>query len=238
MAWLQSRTWKRVFFTLFLTGMVWQLAGCDNDKEPEQRKAFIQFLQTRILPSEKLSVPTLTAQEKESFGKYADDYAILSDYSSEMTTAFSGNDQAMRQMRGVTSAKDMVEKRETIEKSRKEVGNIESKRADTMKSVEERYSKLKQPDDLKAVFDQAYQKTVVRPNALLTQTLSLTDAILGQALDIGNYLNSLGNKVQYTGAMAQFTDQKQLDLFNEKLSAMREKQQELLTVARQLAGMQ
>ncbi|MBF3321000.1 DUF3053 family protein, partial [Leptospira borgpetersenii serovar Hardjo-bovis] len=71
-----------------------------------------------------------------------------------------------------------------------------------------------------------------------TQTLSLTDAILGQALDIGNYLNSLGNKVQYTGAMAQFTDQKQLDLFNEKLSAMREKQQELLTVARQLAGMQ
>ena len=50
----------RVFLLPFmLLLMMFALSGC-GDKEPAQRKAFIDFLQTRILDKPVLAVPQLT----------------------------------------------------------------------------------------------------------------------------------------------------------------------------------
>ena len=58
------------------------LAAC-GDKEPEQRAAFTQFLQTRIIDKPGVRVPQLTAEEK-SFGDYAAHYAVITDFNSGM----------------------------------------------------------------------------------------------------------------------------------------------------------
>src|SRR5271156_6900450 len=54
------------------------VAGCDN--EPAERKAFIEFLQTRIIDKPGLHVPHLTPEEAKSFGPYAQQYAVITDF--------------------------------------------------------------------------------------------------------------------------------------------------------------
>src|SRR5580658_7491601 len=54
------------------------VAGCDD--EPAQRKAFIEFLQTRIIDKPGMHVPHLTPEEAKSFGDYAKQYAIITDF--------------------------------------------------------------------------------------------------------------------------------------------------------------
>ena len=49
----------------------------------EQRAAFTQFLQTRII-DKPVRVPQLTAEEKKSFGDYAAHYAVITDFNSGM----------------------------------------------------------------------------------------------------------------------------------------------------------
>src|SRR5215469_6459699 len=58
--------------------VVFLLTGCDN--EPAQRKAFIEFLRTRIIDKPGLHVPHLTPDEAKSFGDYAKQYAIITDF--------------------------------------------------------------------------------------------------------------------------------------------------------------
>src|SRR5215472_15982281 len=64
---------------LALTG----LTACGDD-EPNQRKAFIEFLQTRIINKPGLHVPTLTADESARFGDYAKHYAVIADFNGNL----------------------------------------------------------------------------------------------------------------------------------------------------------
>src|SRR6201999_2151422 len=54
------------------------LAGCQD--EPTERKAFIEFLQTRIIDKPGLHVPHLTPEQERGFGDYAKQYAIITDF--------------------------------------------------------------------------------------------------------------------------------------------------------------
>ncbi|HWT30478.1 MAG TPA: DUF3053 family protein, partial [Propylenella sp.] len=51
------------------------LAGC-GASDAEQKAAFSEFLQTRVLDKTGIHVPQLTDEERESFGQYAEHYAI------------------------------------------------------------------------------------------------------------------------------------------------------------------
>ncbi|WP_279379422.1 DUF3053 family protein [Sodalis glossinidius] len=68
---------------------VFQLTGC-GDKEPEQRQAFIQFLQNTILPGGE-RIPTLSVAQKEQFGPYANDYQILQTFSDKFLSSVNGS---------------------------------------------------------------------------------------------------------------------------------------------------
>src|SRR5215208_7307017 len=51
-----------------------------GDSEATQRKAFIDFLQTRIIAKPGVHVPKLTEQETAAFGPYAGHYAVIADF--------------------------------------------------------------------------------------------------------------------------------------------------------------
>ena len=70
-------------FLLLALALPLVLAACGS-KEPEQRAAFTQFLQTRIVDKPGVRVPKLTEEEKKSFGDYAAQYAVITDFNAAM----------------------------------------------------------------------------------------------------------------------------------------------------------
>src|SRR5215208_463914 len=64
------------------------LVAC-GDSEATQRKAFIEFLQTRIIGKPGVHVPKLTEQETAAFGAYAGHYAVIADFNAGLDEAVS-----------------------------------------------------------------------------------------------------------------------------------------------------
>lgn len=59
-----------------LAFLVMFLVTACGDKELEQRKAFIDYLQNTVMRSG-MKLPTLSEDQKQKFGPYVSDYAIL-----------------------------------------------------------------------------------------------------------------------------------------------------------------
>nr|MBA2817827.1 hypothetical protein [Candidatus Pantoea persica] len=71
--------------------LVLNLAAC-GDKEGEQRKVFIDFLQNTVMRSGE-HLPSLNENQKQNFGKFAGDHAILYGFSQQVNKAV---EQVMR----------------------------------------------------------------------------------------------------------------------------------------------
>ena len=80
-----GKSCSRWFAPLAALLMVVSLSGC-FDKEGDQRKAFIDFLQNTVMRSGE-RLPTLTADQKKQFGPFVSDYAILYGYSQQVNQA-------------------------------------------------------------------------------------------------------------------------------------------------------
>ena len=70
-----GKSCSRWFAPVLALLMVVGLSGC-FDKEGDQRKAFIDFLQNTAMRSGE-RLPTLTADQKKQFGPFVSDYAIM-----------------------------------------------------------------------------------------------------------------------------------------------------------------
>lgn len=81
---MNSPKHRAAFMLLTLAWM--GLAGCSS--EQGERKAFIEFLQTRIVDQPGLRVPKLTADEEKSLGQYSAQYAVIGDFNDRMGQAF------------------------------------------------------------------------------------------------------------------------------------------------------
>jgi hypothetical protein len=129
------------------------LAAC-GDSEPEQRKAFMAFLQTRIVDRPGLHVPVANDEDIKSFGPYAAHYKVITDFVGDiglMAMNKTMND-ALPQLR---SFQDLIDKRAAVklggERLRETIKVADAKLAETEKA----HAALKQPDDLKVVYDAA-----------------------------------------------------------------------------------
>src|SRR3954466_16238353 len=89
-------------------------AAC-GDNEPEQRKAFITFLQTRIVDKPGVHVPKLTDDELGRFGPYAAHYNVIRDFTSnpEMEGIGKQVGQVTQRVR-LTSVRGLVYNRPTF----------------------------------------------------------------------------------------------------------------------------
>ncbi len=62
------------------------LAAC-GPSEPAQRKAFIAFLQTEVLPRPGARVPQPNAEKQKTFGDYAGHYAVITRFHERMNAS-------------------------------------------------------------------------------------------------------------------------------------------------------
>lgn len=152
-----------IVFAATLAGFSW------GNGEADQREAFIAFLQdVNNRPGIHFLVPT--ANDEKAFGPYLQQYAVILDFDKDMKAPMSdftaqiiklgyGPNPSPRTIEQIaaapadlTAAKDAVRKMEQVIETR--LAKINADRA-----------ALKQPDDLKTVYDKTFDKLVTAPGS-------------------------------------------------------------------------
>ncbi|WP_390349584.1 DUF3053 family protein [Variovorax boronicumulans] len=181
------------------------LVACGN-KEAEQRTAFIAYLQTRVLDKPGLRVPTPTAEEKTSFGDYAQHYAVITDFNEGMNKSVSQPMTQVMAKGALRSLADLPARRDDLKAAKEGLGGLRSALDQQLAKADAARAQLKQPDDLKQVYGKAYEKTVTTPAATFKEAFPALDAVFDSALAIGDFMEKNKSKLQVSGASLTVTD--------------------------------
>ncbi|MFR0673264.1 DUF3053 domain-containing protein [Enterobacterales bacterium AW_CKDN230030176-1A_HGKHYDSX7] len=182
------------------------LAAC-GDKEPEQRAAFSQFLQTRIIDKPGVRVPQLTPEESKAFGDYTSHYAVITDFNGSM-------DASIKPMKGlvekgaVRSINDVIARRADIESAKTGLHDMGAALKAEQAKADAAHAALKQPDDLKPVYDKAYEKTVTLPATTFLGVLPNLEATLDSSLKVADYVSAHKDQIEVNGAIVRVADPK------------------------------
>jgi hypothetical protein len=208
---------SRAWFSLLLVAPL-VLAAC-GDKEPEQRAAFIQFLQTRIIDKPGIHVPKLTDEEKKPLGDYTAQYAVITDFNAGMDTAAGPMGSAMQQA-SIRDLNDLVKRRDDVRKARATLASIRGAIEKQQATADAARAQLKQPDDLKVVYGKAYDRTVTQPAEAFKKVFPLADGTLAGALDLADYVDQNKSKIDSSGGVVRVSDPKVQAELNKRLQAM------------------
>jgi len=214
------------------------LAGCGN-KEAEQRKAFISFLQTRVIDKPGLRVPTPTAEEKASFGDYAQHYAVITDFNEGMNQSVSQPMTQIMAKGALRSIADLSSRHDDLKAAKDGMGGLRTALDQQTAKADAAHAQLKQPDDLKQVYDKAYDKTVTAPASTFKEVFPALDSVFDSALAIGDFLEKNKSKIQISGSSVSVTDpavqaelNKMLQQLNSQPAAINAAQRKLQSMVR------
>jgi len=191
-------------FLLLVAALPLVLAAC-GDKEPEQRAAFTQYLQTRIVDKPGVRVPALTDEEKKSFGDYAAHYAVITDFNSGMDASVKPLSSIM-QKGAVRSLSDIVARRDDLKGVQTSLNDMGEALKEQKSKADAARAQLKQPDDLKAVYDKAYDKTVSLPADTFRDVLPQLNATFDSSLKIADYVQAHKAQIEISGPVVKVKD--------------------------------
>jgi len=214
------------------------LVACGN-KEAEQRKAFISFLQTRVLDKPGLRVPVPTAEEKASFGDYAQHYAVITDFNEGMNKSVSQPMTQIMAKGALRSIADLPARRDDLKAAKDGLTGLRTALDQQSAKADAAHAQLKQPDDLKQVYDKAYEKTVTTPSTTFKEVFPALDNVFDSALAIGDFMEKNKSKIQVSGSSVAVTDpavqaelNKMLQQLNGQSAAINAAQQKMQAVVR------
>ena len=182
------------------------LTACGSS-EPDQRAAFKQFLQTRIIDKPGVHVPKLTPDESKSFGDYTQHYAVITDFNS-------GMDASTKPLNGFVqkgafrSLGDVIARRDDLKTVQAGVNDLVVQLKQTLAKADAAHAQLKQPDDLKAVYDSAYDRTVSVPANTLLTVMPQVNGAFESGLKVADYVDAHKAQIQINGSVVQVTDPK------------------------------
>ncbi len=180
------------------------LAGC-GDKEPEQRKAFMEFLQTRVINNRTVVNPALSEKEREAVGPYAAHYQVILDFHAGMNeVAYPLKDASVNQKLG--NMPGLQANWREIAQTRATMAKLPALLDSQVKKAQDARAALKQPDDLKALYDMAFNRKVVTTAVLAQKVLTVQDEGLQLAEDLGKYLDENRSKVTVSAGIIQLKD--------------------------------
>lgn len=224
---IKSRVFARWLAPVLALLVVMQLTAC-GDKEPEQRKAFIDYIQNTVMRSG-AKIPTLSEDQKQKFGNYAGDYAILVGFSQQLSKSLDASlTPALDQINQIRTAQDYMSKRDTLQQSVGALNLLGQKIQSAKSQADTARTALKQPDDLKAVYNQAYDKIVTGPANALMPVIPTTASFVQDLVQVGDFLRAQGNQVAFNNNGVQFRTSQQATQYNTMMSNLVAKQQDLL----------
>ena len=182
------------------------LTACGNS-ESDQRAAFKQFLQTRIIDKPGVHVPKLTPEESKSFGDYTQHYAVITDFNS-------GMDASVKPLNGFVqkgsfrSLSDVIERRDDLKTAQTGLNNLVVQLKQELAKADSAHAQLKQPEDLKTVYDSAYERTVTLPATTFLTVMPQVNGIIDSGLKAADYVDAHKAQIQINGSVVQVTDAK------------------------------
>ncbi len=191
-------------FLVLIAALPLVLAAC-GDKEPEQRAAFTQFLQTRIVDKPGVRVPKLTDEEKKSFGDYAAQYAVITDFNAGMDASVKPLSGIM-QKGAMRSLNDIVSRRDDLKTVQAALNDMNAALKEQQAKADAARAALKQPEDLKVVYDKAYEKTVSLPADTFRDVLPQLNATFDSSLKIADYVEAHKAQIEIAGATVKVKD--------------------------------
>ncbi|PVZ83766.1 DUF3053 domain-containing protein [Serratia sp. S1B] len=224
---IQSRGFSRWLAPVFALLVVMQLTAC-GDKEPEQRKAFIDYLHNTVMRSG-VHIPTLSEDQKQKFGTYVSDYAILVGFSQQLSKSVEASlTPTLDQINQIHTAQDYIAKRDTLQQSLGALNLLGQQIQSAKLQADTARAALKQPDDLKAVYSQVYDKIVTTPTNTLMPVIPTTTSFVQELVQVGDFLQAQGNQVSFNNGGVQFRTQQQVAQYNTMMSNLVAKQQDWL----------
>lgn len=181
------------------------LVAC-GDSEATQRKAFIQFLETRIVVKPGVHVPKLTAEETAAFGAYAKHYAVIADFNSRLDQVVSKPLQHALEAGAPRSLDGLVARRSDIAVIRTGFADMRAALDRELAAADAAHAALKQPDDLKPVFDTAYERDVTRPAQAMIEIFPDVDDATKSILELADFLDQHRDKIKIEGPMIRVAD--------------------------------
>jgi DUF3053 family protein len=212
------------------------LSACGNS-EADQRKAFIGFLQ-KINGRTGVHFLVPTPDDEKAFGPYLKQYAVILDYNKDMKGRMddfvaqimklgygpSSSPRTIEQM--AAAPQDLVVAKDAIDKMEQ---GIETQLA----KVNTERSALKQPDDLKAVYDKTFDKLVTAPALAMEKSAKALDVEIDASIKLADYINSHRNKLAVSGMQIQAKDQRTLDELKPLLKAHQDAGERFLAAQRE-----
>jgi hypothetical protein len=195
---------RHTMLALATAAMVF-LAGC-GDKEPDQRKAFIGFLQTRVLDKPGVHVPQLTEDEKTSFGPYAENWTIITAFHKTMDESVAPKMKTALSKGGFTSLDDIVARRGDIRDVVATMDDMAVALTGDLATADAAHAHLKQPDDLKTVYDAVYERLVTLPSKAFADVTPVFDGVMNSTLKLTDYVDAHADRVKIAGGGFQVSD--------------------------------
>ncbi|KNC11183.1 hypothetical protein AC791_04425 [Klebsiella sp. RIT-PI-d] len=208
-----GKSCSRWFASVMALLMVVSLSGC-FDKEGDQRKAFIDFLQNTAMRSGE-HLPMLTADQKKQFGPLVTDYAILYGYSQQVNQAM---DEGLRpvvdSVNAIRVPENYVTQRDPLRQANGSLGVLSQQLQNAKMQADTSRAALKQADDLKPVFDQVYEKVVTRPADTLQPLVPAAQILTQQLVQVGDFIAQQENQVSFAANGIQFPTSQQASQYN------------------------
>ncbi len=213
------------------------LSGCDN--EASQRKEFIDFLQTRILDKQGTHVPQLSDNQKEAFGPYAKDYAIIAEFNADGAASTAGATlSGIMAKGGLNSISDLTKRRDDIVSAKASVKQLGDEIDQALAKADAAKAQLKQPDDLKAVFDKAYDRDVTSVATTIKGAVPTLESLFDSALQLSDFLTQHKDSLQISGVSVTANNQQTLNAlqpllndFSAKARAVQDLQRKFMSLA-------
>ena len=217
-------------------GLALSPAAC-GDAEADQRRAFTAWLQQRVLDKQGLHVPRPSAEEAQGWGEYAKHYAVITDFHDGLSEHISKPMQAAVERGALRSIQDLLDRKAQVVEVRAGMADLSGELEKRIAVADAAHAALKQPADLKAVYDAAYDREVTVPMKAVKGVFPAADASLGAALDLANYIEQHKAVVRVSGAMLQVSDPAVQAVLATKMEAMNVAAQRAQEAQRQLQAM-
>jgi len=209
------------------------LAAC-GPSEPDQRKAFIGFLQTEILARPGVRVPRPDAEKQKSFGDYASHYAVIQRFHERMNATVAKPMQELSAKAVPRSIEDVVNRKTEIAAVRTGFGQMRQALDTAVAAADGERAALKQPGDLAKVYGDAYARLVSEPAATFREVFPVTDESFGAILGLAELIEANRAAIRISGSQIDVRNpalrakvQAAMSAMNAKQSAMVAAQQKL-----------
>jgi hypothetical protein len=209
------------------------LAAC-GPSEADQRKAFIAFLQTDVLPRQGARVPQPGDDKLKSFGDYAKHYAVITRFHERMNTSVATPMQEALGKGMPRSIEEVIARKADLAAVRAGFVKMRDALNAAYVAAEVERTALVQPPELAGVYMAVYDKLVVQPVTTFREIFPPTDDAFAAVLDLAELIETNRSAIRLSGSQMEINNQALRGKVQAAMTAMTSKQRAMIDAQQKL----